>query len=59
MSKPIKHWRVTAKEQNGDITHPELVGPYDIDDVRKFFGLDKPGAVLWYTIDEVKKGGKS
>jgi len=59
MSKPYRKWQVTVKENDGRITTPIIVGSYDIDDVRTFFGLDKPGACLWYKIEEVKEGGAS
>ncbi len=53
MSKPYRRWKITIKEIWGDILTPELHGPYDLEDVKKHFGL-KENDVLWYNIEEIK-----
>lgn len=53
MSKPYRNWKVTIKEVGGDVLTPELHGPYDLEDVKKHFGLEEPD-VEWYSIEEIK-----
>jgi hypothetical protein len=57
--KPYRKWQVTVKEVDGRVTTPIIVGAYTLEEVRAFFGLDKPGACQWYKIEEVEKGGAS
>lgn len=53
LSNPYRNWKVTMKEVGGDVLTPELHGPYDLEDVKKQFGLEEPD-VDWYTINEIK-----
>lgn len=41
MSKPYRKWKVTMKEVGGEVLTPELHGPYDLEDVKKHFGLEE------------------
>lgn len=51
----MRHWKVTIKEVgNPRLLTPELVGDYELEDVRKHFGLDDRD-VEWYTITEITK----
>ena len=50
----MKHWKVKVKEKgNENILTPELMGDYDEDYVKKFFGLEEDD-VEWYVIEEYK-----
>ena len=54
-----RHWRATIKEVGNDhILTPELWGYYDLQQAKRFFGLDEAD-VEWYKIEDVneKKGG--
>ena len=53
MSKPYRKWKVTMKEVGGEVLTPEIHGPYDLEDVKKHFGLEE-NDVLWYNIEEIK-----
>lgn len=51
----MRHWKVVIKEVgNSVLLTPELVGDYELEDVRKHFGLDEQD-VEWFTITEVTK----
>ena len=51
----MRHWKVVIKEVcNPVLLTPELVGDYELEDVRKHFGLDEQD-VEWYTITEITK----
>lgn len=51
----MRHWKVVIKEVcNSVLLTPELVGDYELEDVRKHFGLDERD-VEWYTITEITK----
>jgi hypothetical protein len=49
----MRHWKVTIKEVGCPrLLTPELEGDYELEDVRQYFGLDKPD-VEWYQISEL------
>lgn len=49
----MKHYKITVKEKNGQVCHPEFKGNKTRREIIEFFGLEEPD-VEWYTIEEVK-----